>query len=348
MFGRQPRLPVDLAFGLPVKGKQQTSHSQYVHDLKTHLEESYKIATANAEKVMQRNKSRFDKHVKASDLSVGDRVLVRNVRLRGKHKLADKWEPDVYIVVKRAGTLPVYTVRPENKDQPSRTLHRDLLLPCGYLPASDGSLPKKQPLRPKPLPDSDNPADADNPSDEDEIIPSHWYNGSPNPDLSRFTKIIDIPIPTETTQSTPSAGKGDGPLNLPNLPDSYLPDVTENPESAYLPDTMDSPERNLPDNPDSPENVHLPGNREQSSELADDIPQPPNSPITLDTSDSDSSDDLPVVRRSTRDRRPPDRLCYSKPGKPVLKAVQSLFHGISAAFTYALAGPGVPNYTMSK
>ena len=124
MFGRQPRLPIDLAFGLPVTDNQTTSHSQYVQDLKSHLEESYKIATGNAEKVMQRNKTRYDKHVTASELSVGDRVLVRNVRLRGKHKLADKWESDVYIVVKRAGTLPVYTVRPENKEKPSRTLHR--------------------------------------------------------------------------------------------------------------------------------------------------------------------------------------------------------------------------------
>lgn len=33
----------------------------------------------------------------------------------------------------RAGDLPVYTVKPESKDGPSRTLHRDLLLPCELL-----------------------------------------------------------------------------------------------------------------------------------------------------------------------------------------------------------------------
>lgn len=52
MFGRQPRLPVDLAFGLPVTEKKSTSHSQYVEQLKSHLEDSYKIAVGNAEKVM--------------------------------------------------------------------------------------------------------------------------------------------------------------------------------------------------------------------------------------------------------------------------------------------------------
>lgn len=39
MFGRQPRLPVDLAFGLPVQGGQHTSHSQYVQTLKSRLQE---------------------------------------------------------------------------------------------------------------------------------------------------------------------------------------------------------------------------------------------------------------------------------------------------------------------
>lgn len=48
----------------------------------------------------------------------------------------DKWDSDVYVVVKRAGDLPVYTVKPETRDGPSCTLHQDLLLPCGFLPLS--------------------------------------------------------------------------------------------------------------------------------------------------------------------------------------------------------------------
>lgn len=31
---------------------------------------------------------------------------------------------------------PVYTVKPETRAGPTRTLHRDLLLPCGFLPVS--------------------------------------------------------------------------------------------------------------------------------------------------------------------------------------------------------------------
>lgn len=31
---------------------------------------------------------------------------------------------------------PLYIVKPEKSDFPHRTLHRDLLLPCGFLPTS--------------------------------------------------------------------------------------------------------------------------------------------------------------------------------------------------------------------
>lgn len=71
-------------------------------------------------------------------------ILVRNVKLRGKHKLANKWEDDVYVVLKKAGDMPVYTDKPEGKSGPVRTLHRDLLLPCGFLLAAITSEPVKQ------------------------------------------------------------------------------------------------------------------------------------------------------------------------------------------------------------
>ncbi|KAK2896137.1 hypothetical protein Q8A73_015625 [Channa argus] len=124
MFGRQPRLPIDIAFGLPVNESSVIPHSQYVKRLKSYLTESYQLAAANAKKVADKNKRRFDMRVRESTLEIGDRVLVRNLRLRGKHKLADRWESTVYIVQKRAGDLPVYTVCPEGQEGPVRTLHR--------------------------------------------------------------------------------------------------------------------------------------------------------------------------------------------------------------------------------
>lgn len=72
MFGHRPRLPVDLAFRLPLKGDQQKCHSQYVQNLRSHLEESYKLASQNAQKVEERNKPQFDKKVsQISNLEIG-------------------------------------------------------------------------------------------------------------------------------------------------------------------------------------------------------------------------------------------------------------------------------------
>lgn len=64
--------------------------------------------------------------MRESTLEEADRVLVRNVLLRNKHKLADRWESAVYRVVKQMSNLPVYVVEPEGQDGPTRTLHRDL------------------------------------------------------------------------------------------------------------------------------------------------------------------------------------------------------------------------------
>lgn len=108
MHGRKPRLPVDLAFDFSLRDDGYRSHSSYVRSLKPRLEQSYKI----------------DVCVTAAKVEA-----VCAARLRGKHKLADKWESDVYMAVKQAGGLPVYSIKPENKDAPRGTVHRDLLLP---------------------------------------------------------------------------------------------------------------------------------------------------------------------------------------------------------------------------
>lgn len=45
LFGRLPRLPVDLAFGLPTMEHQHILHTEYVQNQKTHLK--YKVPDCN-------------------------------------------------------------------------------------------------------------------------------------------------------------------------------------------------------------------------------------------------------------------------------------------------------------
>ncbi len=110
IFERQPHLPIDLAFRLPVDTPTK-SHSQYVQDLKNQLHESYEVAAKNSENVEKLNKRRFDERVFDSTLEEGDRVHVRNVWLRGKQKMLDKWEQDIHVVFRKVCDLPVVNQR---------------------------------------------------------------------------------------------------------------------------------------------------------------------------------------------------------------------------------------------
>ena len=76
---------------------------------------------------------------------MGDLVLVRNLSIRGKHKLADRWEEDPYRVVECIPGLPVYKV--QDKDGKERVLYRNLLLPFRGPPSVPAASP--QPIRPK-------------------------------------------------------------------------------------------------------------------------------------------------------------------------------------------------------
>jgi len=80
-----------------------------------------------------------DKKVRNIVLMPSDRVLVRNMSERdGPGKLRAYWEDEVHIVVEQKDkNIPVYEVRPESGAKKSRVLHRNLLLPCTYLPMDE-------------------------------------------------------------------------------------------------------------------------------------------------------------------------------------------------------------------
>ena len=69
----------------------------------------------------------------------GDRVLVRNVGLKCKQKLPDRWEKDVYIIIEQSiPEIPVFRVRKEHTRK-VKTLHRNQLLPFISLPVKTRS-----------------------------------------------------------------------------------------------------------------------------------------------------------------------------------------------------------------
>ena len=132
MFGRHPRLPLDVEFGLPKSNSgDNSSKSRYVQKLRRRLNYAFQKATKVANQQANKYKSSYDKSIRGPQLQEKDIVLVNIVAHKGRHKLQDKWEPEEYVVIEQpiAGT-PVYRVQPVTWGN-IRTLHRNLLLPLG-------------------------------------------------------------------------------------------------------------------------------------------------------------------------------------------------------------------------
>ena len=186
LFGRTPRLPIDLVFNLNhdcAKGDYNTYVQNWQHDMK----EAYQIAQQNAKKIAERGKEYYNKRVSGGVLQPGDRVLVRNLTERGgPGKLRSHWEHNmrclvmfitavcllfslklkwpknksvyvIHVVVERVGVQsPVYKVKPESGGGRTRVLHRNLLLPCDSLELDApnlgfGTRPRKTPTEKQPL-----------------------------------------------------------------------------------------------------------------------------------------------------------------------------------------------------
>nr|KAG5691982.1 hypothetical protein BaRGS_011373 [Batillaria attramentaria] len=107
-FGREPRLPIDLFFGLH-RDKETQDHIAYVADLRQRLKKSYDTAIKVANEARRKQRANYDIRTRGAALQPGDRVLVRILAFEGKHKLSDKWEGDPYLVESQPNAdIPVY------------------------------------------------------------------------------------------------------------------------------------------------------------------------------------------------------------------------------------------------
>ena len=135
MFGRHPRLALDVILGLVNSHPSDKSHGTHVSDLKKSLAASYEIASSKTKLAQQRQNEGYDLRCRGAVVECGDRVLVKIVAFDGKHKILDKWENDPYIVLDQPNPeVPVYVVQRGDGTGSKRTLHRNLLFPIGFLP----------------------------------------------------------------------------------------------------------------------------------------------------------------------------------------------------------------------
>lgn len=132
MYGRHPRLPADLIFGLST-AKEPCEYSEYVQTLHECLTYAYDQANRMSRHAKDLQKKHYDKKAKTYSFQPGDRVMVKVCHVEGKQKLADRWEPCPYVVVKKQPGIPVYVVCSEKGDK-ERVIHRNLLSQCMFFP----------------------------------------------------------------------------------------------------------------------------------------------------------------------------------------------------------------------
>lgn len=350
-----------MAFGIKPEGGKKVTHTEYIKKLQESLRESYRIAVEHSEKIALRNKQRYDLRVRESTLHVGDRVLVKNVGIRGKHKIADRWSNTIFQVVKQINESPVYVVKPLTTNGPEKTLHRDLLLPCGFLTStsptdeSDREERKEEMSCPKEAllanefhyldefiqePVQDHDVDYYFPQTTQDtsyptitIIREVPYNKGINEDT------IGITLNPNARAFEPSVSKED--VHLPgetmtedNLPGKFLVKMMKPVNELNSTSTArndDESTQELIVNDVEPVEQKENETREDKHNNSETVS------VEHDLNNKGiPAQEMPELRRSTRHREQPDRLNYKSLGNPLALVMHSLLEGLGQAFTQAL------------
>lgn len=133
MFGRIPKLPVDVMFGNVERDCDIVDYDKYVKRMKDDLKEALTIAQRNIDASQLCQTELYNQKTKGCNIELGDQVLLANKGEQGKRKLADRWESTPYRVVALNPQCHIYQIR-NTKTGHERTVNRNLLLQANFLP----------------------------------------------------------------------------------------------------------------------------------------------------------------------------------------------------------------------
>ena len=151
MFGRKPRLPIDLILRSE-DSPPRCNHKEYLEGWKKEMEVAFEVAltksTGTKEKDVQRKlKSRLCLGI----LEPGDKVLVRNLSPRwGPGKLRSFWEHEVVEVIQRHENDVTYTITTISRPEKVWRLHRNMLMPVNHILQTVGDAPNIYFMKVKP------------------------------------------------------------------------------------------------------------------------------------------------------------------------------------------------------
>ena len=312
MFGREARLPVDVAFGTSPDGEDETSHLQYVDKMRAELKNAYQLAVDAADQTHNRNKRRYDANVRNQVLEKGDRVLIRATGLKGKHKLSDRWFSIPYVIIEKLSNIPVYRLKPESGRCIVKTLHRDHLLPIGCLVRLANG--PEEDIRPqRSVTRAANRADTQGGEQEDEDV-EHSEESESEDDssvyISNFPKYVPEtlkPFEQQLSQALPQD-------NVPQVQDEVMDTANSDGQSSAEEEEM--------------ENVHQPQVPVQSAgPEEEDVTE-----VTIDVL-HDSATEVLCAPRPKRIVKPVTRLTYDAPGHSVDEPVVVVHRGMRIAIS---------------
>ena len=298
LFGRQPRLPIDLIFKSKTPSTKQ-EYPQFVKQWEDAMREAYQRAGRKINERGVRAKKTYDRWVRSSVLEPEDRVLVRNIsECGGPGKLRSFSEDDIHVVIKRKGPeSPVYEIKPERGERrKNRVLHRNLLLPCDYLPPNEDKPAPDKPAPEGPTTTIPRPPQPPKPNT------SHTDETSSNEEDAEAV-VISPSLPTRAPPSTHNQ-----PTYQPTHQPIYQP--THQPTPVVTSNNTPAGET-IPTQPE-PQNTINPVNNPVEETM--------NPIVELDN--ANRVQDIPNTPphenpRPHHVRRPPDRLTYYNPGGPL-------------------------------
>ena len=141
MFGRVPRLLIDIEYGVTQPELIDKSRQNYARKLRAHLNWAFKVAKDVNLRESERQKCYYDRKMHCQ------KVLVKEKGSSGNYKINDKWEVNPYVVLehltdKKGQPMPVFRLKEVCKEGApcEKTLHRNMLYPFRSVEGSENLL----------------------------------------------------------------------------------------------------------------------------------------------------------------------------------------------------------------
>ena len=133
MFGREPMVPLDHLLHRTSRSWDEDIIKQQAEFIRC----THEIAAQRLRRAAQTNKKQYDKRAKACPLSIGDAVLIKQQAFTHRHKLANHFKEQQFVVVGSNQDQDVFAVRP-TLGGPEKWLNRSSLIldPRGLLPSA--------------------------------------------------------------------------------------------------------------------------------------------------------------------------------------------------------------------